>query len=307
MTIPSRIERFRVGLGTLAVLLFCFIPFAARAYDLELAAGARVGSGDPSALGAASWNAVKLSGPFAFGTSGTGEASLDAAGEAGVDAALRGDASYSRGSLISGLRLDAAAFRSVETGEDSIDLLISAPFTLNGNVLSFSFAPSYGAGFYDNESINFGAEFSVSYLAGDFVLKPGASITRTIFSDDATILEIKPSLGLVWYPGIPMTADLSFGWSRSETDIGDATTSYPMSASLSAVPLSWLCVTAKFESEADVSGFMSYRSEGEIELIKYGARGTALHLPIAGYYSWTEDGTDLFGISVMLGFSFGSE
>jgi len=104
-----------------------------------------------------------------------------------------------------------------------------------------------------------------------------------------------------------VTADASFGWLRSETDTGDVATSYPVEVSLSAVPLSWLCITAKFASEADLSGLMSYRADGEIELIKYGAHGTALHLPIAGYYSWSDDETELFGISVMLGFSFGND
>jgi hypothetical protein len=307
MTASSRLPRIRIRFTVFTLVVFCFVPFAVRAYDVELDAGARAGSGDTSALGAASWNAVKITGPFAFGTNGAGEASLDTEGEAGIDAALRGDASYSTGSLVSGLRFDAAALRSVETGEESIDLSVSAPFTLNGSVVSLSFAPSYGAGFYDDESVNFGAELSLSYLAGDFVLKPGAAIKQTIFPDDTKTFEIRPSLGFVWYPGIPMTADASFGWLRSETDSGDVTIGYPMEVSLSAVPLPWLCITAKFASEADLSGIMSYRADGEIELIKYGAHGTALHLPIAGYYAWSDDGTELFGVSVMLGFSFGSE
>jgi len=98
---------------------------------------------------------------------------------------------------VSGLRLDATALRSIETDEDSIDLLVSAPFTLNGSVVSLSFAPSYGAGFYDDESVNFGAKLSLSYLAGDFVLKPGAEITQTLLSDNAKKFEIRPSLGFV--------------------------------------------------------------------------------------------------------------
>lgn len=302
----NRIPAPRVRLGILALIAFGLLPMAASAYEFEFDAGARAGSADPVSIGAASWDAVKIFGPFAFATLGEGEASLDAAGEAGTDAAVRGDASYSTGPLVGGLRLEGTALRSVETGEQSIDLLVSAPFTLNGEVLSLSFSPSYGAGFYDDESVNFGGKLSLSYLAGDFVLKPGAAVTRTIFSDDTKALEIRPSLGLVWYPGIPVTADVSFGWVRSGDDTGDVTSSYPMEVSLSAVPLSWLCVTAKFESEADRSGLMSYRVDGEIELIRYGAHGTALHLPVAGYYSWADD-IDRFGISVMLGFSFGSE
>ena len=307
MTGPNRTRRLRSGLAALALLAFSLSSRAAWAYDLEFDAGARAGSGDPSALGAASWYAVDLSGPFAFGTSGTGEVSLAATGIYGVDGALGGDASYSKGATVGGLRLDAAALRSPETGEDSLSLSMSAPFTLNGSVLSLSFAPSYGKGFYDDESVSFGAQFSLTYLAGDFVLKPGAAVKRTLFTDDAETLEISPSVGFVWYPGIPVSADLSLGWTRSETDSGDVATSYPVAVSISAVPRSWLCLTGRFESAADVSGFMSYRADAEVELIKYGERGTAFHFPIAGYYSWDEDGTERFGVSLMVGFSFGDD
>lgn len=307
MTVFKLIRDVRVRLDGFTRLAFCLVAVAAGAYDLELDAGARIGSGDPSALGAASWTATALTGPFAFGTRGAGEASLDIAGDPGVDAVLRGDASYAAGPLVSGLRIDASALRSIETEEESIELSLSAPFTLNGQVLSLSLVPSCGTGFYDDESVNYGAAFSLSYLAGDFVLKPGAGIKRTLYPDDTEVLEFRPSLGFVWYPGIPVTADFTFGWSRSETDTGDVTTGYPLDFSISVVPISWVCLTARFEGTADGSGFASYRTEGGIEFIKYGSRGAAWHLPVSGYFSRAEDGNEFFGLSVMVGYSFGNE
>ncbi|MFA6504536.1 MAG: hypothetical protein WCT14_00475 [Treponemataceae bacterium] len=291
----------------LVIAILLGVSVSVHSYDVEFDIGSRFGTLQPRALGAFSLNASSISGAFAVGTTADGEVSIDTVGNPGIDAYFRGDASYALGSFISGLRLEATTLRSVETGEEAINLSLSAPFTLNGRDLSLSFAPACGVGFYDDESFNFGARLNVSYLAGDFVLKPGATFSETLFPDGSRTLAIAPSLGFVWYPGIPLSADFSVGWSRSETDSGTVSTSFPVSAIFSAVPLPWLCVSAKLKSEADISGLMSYRVDGELELIKYVPNGRAFHLPIAAYYSWTDGGSANFGVSIMVGFSFGQE
>lgn len=306
MTISDRISRARSSSRFLLLAALLAAPSSLRAYDAELGAGARFGSEPPSALGAFSWRASSFFGAFSVGATSDGEASVDAEGDPGIDAVFTGDASYSRGRLVSGLRLESAVLRSAVSGEDSIDLALSAPLTLNGRGLSFSAAPLVGAAFLGDESVDFGASLSVSYLAGDFVLKPGAALLRTLYSNGDRTLEIAPSVSFVWYPGIPVSADLSVAWSRTETD-GASSTSYPVSAFISASPFPWLCVAVGFESEGDLSAPRDYRVDGEIEFLKYGRSGTALRFPVAAYYSRTEADGGEFGASVMVGYSFGRE
>ncbi len=281
------------------------------AYDAELDAGARFASDSPSALGAFSWNASTFYGEFAAGATAEGEVSVDAEGQPGIDAALTGNFSRSRGRFVSGLRLEAAALHSPDSwvggAVDSVDLTLSAPFTLNGADLSLSVVPLVGSAFFDDESVDYGADVNLAYLAGDFVLKPGAAILRTHFSDGSRTLEIAPSLGFVWYPGIPVSADFSVAWSRTSYEEGGASTSYPVSAAVSAVPVPWLCLTLSYESEGDAVDPREYRVEGEIEFCRYGSRGTALHFPVAAYYSRSDEKGEEFGASVMVGYSFGGE
>ena len=307
MTIFDRILRTSLLSRFLLFAALLVAPSSLRAYDAELDAGARFGSEPPSALGAFSWSVSSFFGAYAVGAAADGEVSIDAEGYPGIDAVFTGDASYSLGRLVSGLRLESAVLHSAVSGEDSIDLTLSAPFTLNGRDLSFSAAPLIGAAFFDDESVDFGAALSVSYLAGDFVLKPGAALVRTLYSNGARTLEVAPSVGLVWYPGIPVSADISVAWSRTETDDGGASTSYPVSAFISAAPFPWLCVTVGFESEGELWKPTEYRVDGEIEFLKYGRSGTALRFPVAAYYSRADEDDGEFGVSVMVGYSFAGE
>lgn len=290
-------------------LLVCGAMLAAAgvswSYDLELDFGARAGSFLPSALGVFSLNATRISGAFALGATADGEVSLDSGGNPGVDASFRGDASLSFGSFIAGLRLEADALRVVETGEETLDFYLSAPLTLNGSELSLSCFPVVGIGFYDDASASFGADAYASWLAGDFVLKPGAKASWVFFPDGTRSLEVAPSVGFVWYPGLPVSADFSVGWNRSETESGIAAVTYPVSALVSAVPFPWLCLTVAYEGEIGSAGLSSYRIDGECELIRYGIGGTAFHLPLSAYYESTENGGVRFGASLLVGVSYG--
>ncbi|HUX39488.1 MAG TPA: hypothetical protein VMV44_16435 [Rectinemataceae bacterium] len=58
-----------------------------------------------------------------------------------------------------------------------------------------------------------GLEFS--YLAGDFLLKPKVDGSFALADAGGTTLSILPGLGLSWYPGLPVSASLAGGWSRS--------------------------------------------------------------------------------------------
>jgi len=276
------------------------------AYDVEVDVGARAGSYLPGALGAFSWNAAGFSGALAAGTSAAGELSCDSGGNPGIDASFRAESSLSFGSFVAGLRLEADTLRSAEPQEESVELRLSVPFTLNGSDVSLSLSPVLSAGFYDDESLGLGFDFFASWAVGDFVLKPGAAISRSFSPDGSETLEVAPSLSFVWYPGIPVSADASAGWTRIESNAGASTTSFPVSLFVSAVPFPWLCVAASYESEIGTSGLSSCRVEVEVELVRYGARGIAFHLPVAAFYVLDHDSVR-FGASARIGVSYGKE
>lgn len=290
-----------------AVALLLAASAGAFAYEIELDVGARAGTVRPAAVGGGSWSVSAIEGPVAVRTTGNGQVSMDSAGEAGIDAFAAGEASYSFGSLVWGARLVGEAFRAPAAGYEYLDLSLSAPLILNGDRASLTVSPSVGAGFMDAESVRFGAEAALTFGAGDFVFKPGLDATATEYPDGASGLEVKPSLGVVWYPGLPLTADLSLGWSRTEYEDGSESTTFPVSASVAAIPLPWLYLTAAYEGRTGGSEAYSHRIEAGVELIRYGERGSALRLPLTLSVTRDEAGDSEIGLTILVGYSFGSD
>lgn len=305
---PIALQRLvTTGRNAAVAALLLAASVGAFPYEIELDIGGRGGTAGPAAVGGGSWSASAIEDAVAVRTTGSGEVSVDSAGEAGIDASAAGEASYSFGSLVSGARLAAEAFRAPADGYEYLDLALSAPITLNGDRASLTVSPSVGAGFMDAESVRFGVDAGLAFSAGDFVLKPGLGVAATEYPDGSSGLEVKPSLGVVWYPGLPLTADFSFGWSRTEYGDGSQSTTFPVSASFAAAPFPWLCLTAAYEGRAGGTEAYRHRMEAGVELIRYGERGSALRLPLSFFRTWNEVGDDEFGLTVLVGYSFGAD
>jgi len=280
-------------------------------YDTRIFIGSRLGSEDYHTIGSLSWDYASIRALDAFRSAIDVKASSDAEGSGSLDAYASFEASHSAGNFVPGLRLETTAnYHEIDGSYGDIESLIfdaSLPLNLNGASVSYALRPFIDIGFFDDEAWNGGAELTAAFLVGDFVVKPGASFGVTYFPDDSRALEVLPSIGLTWYPGLPVTGDFSFGWKRNSYSNGEVLDSYPLSLALAIIPLPWLCVSGGYTALYSDSGISSYRIDAGIELTRYQGRGLNLHLPLLYYYSWSEGAGGAFGVSIMVGFSFGSE
>ncbi|GAB1483398.1 hypothetical protein MASR2M78_22140 [Treponema sp.] len=292
-------------------ILFSGTAFKAFSYDTRFFIGSRLGSEDYHTIGSLSWDYASMRVLDAFRSAVDVKASSDVVGSVSLDAFASFEASHSAGNLIPGLRLESTAnYHEIDGSYGDIESLIldaSLPLNINGASVSYSLRPFIGAGFFDDEEWNTGAEFFAAFLVGNFVVKPGASFGLSYFPDDSRGIDLLPSIGMTWYPGLPVTGDFSFGWKRIFYSNDELLDNFPLALSLAIIPLPWLCVSGGYTALYSDSGISSYRIDAGIELTQYRSGGINLHLPLHYHYSWSEGTGGIFGLSVMLGFSLGSE
>ncbi len=203
---------------------------------------------------------------------------------------------------------------SVQTTIDSIPLYSTGAglaFVFNSFDFSVSFEPrlswqSGGSGW--NE---LGADLGASFLAGEFLVKPGADLAWMQWADGSESLSLRPGLGFSWYPGFPFSLSADSGLTRTWLPDGTITDEIPVRASFYAAFGTSILATAAVELGIAIPDPEIASANGSVEvsfnLGRFGAAGGAgskssvtgeLRLPC--HFSWDLDDGWSAGIALEL-------
>ncbi|HCM25618.1 MAG TPA: hypothetical protein DIC34_03560 [Treponema sp.] len=289
----------RISLVAVAIL----IGGAARGEaETAIAVGAMLDSAVPDAVAATaggSLEASRISGAIAYRGDAVTEIAFDQYGIREYSASLGAGFSAAKSFFVAGLSFDGEA--SEIEGLRSLSAGIAAPFSWNGFDASLSFVPDASFEFLDDPSATFAAEAAVSLLAADFVLKPGIAVSVETFDAGGRTVETRPSLGAVWYPGLPLSADLSVWWRRVEDEAGAVSDEYPASLSVTAVPFAWLSASLQGDALMDGSVLLSYGIAAAFEFSRESPDAWSLSFPFAFSLGWSADGNGVYSTSLSAG------
>ena len=79
-----------------------------------------------------------------------------------------------------------------------------------------------------------GVDLGASFLAGYFLVKPGADLTWIQWEDGSDSLSLRPGLGFSWYPGFPFSVSADSGFTRTWYPSGTYADEIPFRASFYA-------------------------------------------------------------------------
>jgi len=132
---------------------------------------------------------------------------LDAGYSGSADMALSAHKLLGRTDL--GLKLEAVGVLPSPSVAGSAVAALSLPVTLNGSALSFSIAPMLSVDPLDSGYESAGLESVVSFMAGDFVLKPGVGFSVIHPWSGGLEYTLKPGMEISWYPSFPLSIAMS--------------------------------------------------------------------------------------------------
>ena len=290
--------RMRFAAAFLSAVSFLLLAPVRGEAETEFEAGAELNSGAIAATGSGKLDASLVRGAFAL--RGFAESGI-AVAEDGLrefDVSLGTNFSAARDSLVTGLSLDFYA--SEAEGTRTASAGIAAPLALNGWAASLSFVPAARLEFLDEPSATLSAEAAAFLLLADFVWKPGFAVSLETPHAGGRIVEARPSLGVVWYPGLPLSADLSIRWRWIEDEAGVVSEEIPASVSISAVPLSWLSVSLEGEALFDRTGLLSYVLKTGLEWVRERPGKWNPSFPLSLSFDWSEVG-DAYGTTLYAG------
>jgi len=115
---------------------------------------------------------------------------------------------------------------SVQAAIDSVPLYSAGSglaFVFNSFDFSVSFEPRLSWQSGENGWTELGAELGASFLAVEFLIKPGVDLAWMKGEDGSESLRVRPGLGFSWYPGFPFSVSADSGLTR--TWLPDGTTS----------------------------------------------------------------------------------
>lgn len=200
-----------------------------------------------------------------------------------------------------GLRLQTVAVLPATALPGSLAFALSLPFTLNGPGLSLSLAPVVSIDPLDTGYGSFGLDSGISFMVGNLVLKPGLGFALIYPWSGGTILSFKPGLTAAWYPGIPLSLEISGEYRMSTGDAALPVDALELKGSLAAAPVPWLLLTCLASSSM---GSLTTESSLSLEASFTLARkdgGRELALPLMLGYESSAAGT---GISLGLGLRY---
>lgn len=233
------------------------VSMPARAHTAIGVAGGYIGAeSDSTAFGEFT---AETGGRTGFGASGLAEFSAEGTvryygGDSVPWASARGTAKI--GSLIG---RNAAAVRVSVSGETpdgdlpgNTALSLSFPVTFNGNAASFFLEPGLIWDPLTDGYSGASLDCSANLAAGDSILKPGFFLSYARFRDGTAEIDISPSAGAAWYPGVPATAGASLRY-RREWDPGIGSAEDSLEARVEAA----VSLSRAFLVSAESSAFLS--------------------------------------------------
>ena len=120
-------------------------------------------------------------------------------------------------------------------------------FVFNSFDFSVSLEPRFSWQSGNGGGNELGADLGASFLAGEFLVKPGADLAWMDWDDGSESLSLRPGLGFSWYPGFPFSVSADSGFTRTRMPDGTITDAIPFSASFYAAFGSSVLATAAVE------------------------------------------------------------
>jgi hypothetical protein len=155
-----------------------------------------------------------------------------------------------------------------------------------------------------------GVDLGASFLAGEFLVKPGADLAWIQWEDGSDSLSLRPGLGFSWYPGFPFSVSADSGFTRTWLPGGAFADEIPFRASFYAAFGASILATAAMGISIAVPDAKTASAMGSTEVsLNLGRFGGAsgespfsgeLRLPCR--YSW--DLKDGWSAGVGLKFTF---
>lgn len=299
---PLRYRR----VAAIAFLSCLAFPSAAAPFAAELYSGAAWGSVNGPFLEARAAASAEAYGPvFSAYVSGDGAASLTLPGAiASLSTGALAELSAAGRAFTAVLRLEGgydAGALYVDGGGDLWTTKATASFCVNGFPVSASLAPRAAWSSGTEGRTELGARLGISATAGSFVLKPGADAAWSQWADGSRSIEIRPGLGLSWYPGFPLSFQAEAGYRRTWLVSGATTDEFPAAFSLFGAAGNRLLYKAGVDALWDINSgaFAEARARGEVSF-RVGRIGRGeLRLPLG--LAWDMDATK--GFSVGMGLS----
>ncbi len=238
-----------------------------------------------------------MKGNAGYKLSAGGEATYASGGEASGEANAAAQGSLSLGQAVILGSAEGGAYSYAEGSGFTAGAGLS--LTLNGDAASARLAPRF---LYDSGPEGYseiGALLGGSMLLGSIVLKPEADIAWTSYAEGGSAFTAIPSLGLSWYPGIPLSASIGAGFERSWPSEGGAVDSIPAKAALYGAiggSVVWRLGASMKLALADLSILeASAKAEAALSVARWDS--AEIELPIAA--SWDLD--EAIGFSATAG------
>ena len=191
------------------------------------------------------------------------------------------------GSTNVGLKLEAVGALPSASVAGSAAAALSLPVTLNGSALSFSIAPVLSV---DPLASGYGAaglESGLSFMAGDFVLKPGFGFAVVHPWSGGLGYALKPGMEISWYPGFPLSVAMSGEYRVSGDALAEGSWGFDFVGV--AAPASRILLTLKADAFlAPSSKDVSLLFESAFSLAK-GEGGGEWSVPVQAGYGLVDD------------------
>jgi len=123
----------------------------------------------------------------------------------------------------------------------------SLAFVLNTFDFSVSLEPRLSWQSGNSGGKELGLNSGGSFLAGEFLVKPGADLAWMEWDDGSESLSLRPGLGFSWYPGFPFSVSADSGLTRTWLPDGTTSDELPFRASFYAALGTSILVKAAVE------------------------------------------------------------
>jgi hypothetical protein len=205
------------------------------------------------------------------------------------------------GSTNVGLKLEAVGALPSAAEAGSAVAALSLPVTFNGPALSLSVAPMLSVDPLDSGYGSVGLESGVSFMAGDFVLKPGLGFAVIRPWIGGLEYALKPGMEISWYPSFPLSIAMSGEYRASVSALTEG--SWGFDCVGVAAPAPRILLTLKAEAFFDQSSKdVTLLFESAFSLAKDGSGGE-WSVPVQTGYVLVDD-RQSFSVGLGLRYAF---